>query len=233
VVGRATAEQTTALASAAAAAMGREPVRCADSVGFIVNRCNRPFTLEALEVLGEGTAGHREIDRVIRERGGYPMGPFELMDLVGIDVNLEVARSLFRQRAEPRWRPHPIQERMVAEGRLGRKTGRGFYEYAEGTRIVGDGAGEPLSAEASTAVLDRIIAQLVNEAYFAIGERVAAPEGIDRAMRLGLNHPQGPFEWAAEIGPARVLAVLEGLAGEGNEDRYRPGAALRRAARAG
>jgi 3-hydroxybutyryl-CoA dehydrogenase len=115
VRGKETSEATMDAAVEVARAMGREPVRCADSVGFIVNRCNRPFTLEALAMLDEGIAGHEEIDRAVRERGGYRMGPFELMDLVGIDVNLEVARSFYRQRPEARWRPHQIQERMVTE----------------------------------------------------------------------------------------------------------------------
>jgi 3-hydroxybutyryl-CoA dehydrogenase len=233
VSGRETSERTAKVASEAAAAMGREPIRCADSVGFVVNRCNRPFTLEALRILDQGIATHRLIDRVVRERGGYPMGPFELMDLVGIDVNLEVARSFFRQRPEPRWRPHPIQEQMVAAGRLGRKSGRGFYEYDEGGRVAdGDEGGSELPPELSSRILDRVLAQLVNEAHFAVEEDVAAADDIDRAMRLGLNHPRGPFEWCEEMGPARVLGVLERLASEADPDVCAPAPRLRAVAAA-
>jgi 3-hydroxybutyryl-CoA dehydrogenase len=251
VRGERTSEVTLEAAGDVARAMGRDPVRCSDSVGFIVNRCNRPFTLEALALLDEGIAGHDEIDHAVRERGGYRMGPFELMDLVGIDVNLEVARSFYRQRPEPRWRPSPIQERMVSEGRLGRKAGRGFYDYAEGrgaggpaqppdtgAAVAGDAQLERLGPAAADfvgdvpgLVVNRIVCQLVNEGYFALEEGVGEAEDIDRAMRLGLNHPRGPFEWADEIGQERVLALLEGLARELDPERYAAAPALRDAAR--
>ncbi len=223
VAGESTTEPTLAGATEVAERMGREPVRCADSVGFIVNRCNRPFTLEALQILGAGIAGVAEIDQAVREHDGYRMGPFELMDLVGIDVNLGVARSFFAQRPEPRWRPHPIQERMLAEGKLGRKTGEGFYRYPrEDSSLV------QLSEGVAVAILERIVAQLVNEASFATQEGVAAPGDIDRAMRLGLNHPRGPFEWARELGQERVLATLDSLRGELGDDRYAAAPLLRR-----
>jgi 3-hydroxybutyryl-CoA dehydrogenase len=215
VAGRRTSEETVATATAAVERMGREPVRCADSIGFIVNRCNRPFTLEALRILDAGIADVPQIDRAMRELGGYRMGPFELMDLVGIDVNLGVARSFFAQRPEPRWRPHPIQERMVAEGKLGRKTGEGFYRYPHEESPAPPGPGE-----ADARIFERVVCQLVNEAAFAAEEGVAAPDDIDRAMRLGLNHPRGPFEWARELGPELVLATLDSLRGELGDDRY-------------
>ncbi len=121
-------------ATEAARRMGKTPIRARDSVGFVGNRCVRPFTLEALRMLGEGLGSHDEIDRVYRLGGGFRMGPFELIDLIGVDVNFAVARSFHEQSfGEPRWRPHPIQARMVAAGRLGRKSGRGFYSY-EGER---------------------------------------------------------------------------------------------------
>ena len=223
VAGAQTATPAVRTATAVASAMGREPVRCADSPGFIVNRCNRPYTLESLRILGEGIASHDQIDLIVREDGGYRMGPFELMDLIGIDVNLEVARSLYAQRAEPRWEPHPIQEGMVAEGRLGRKAGRGFYEYGDGARPAEAPAPAP---ELRQAVLERIVCQLVNEAAFASAEGVAGPADIDLAMRLGLNHPRGPFEWARELGHSRVVAILDGLR-ERHGERYRVAPALR------
>jgi 3-hydroxybutyryl-CoA dehydrogenase len=165
---------------------------------------------------------------VIREDGGYRMGPFELMDLIGIDVNLEVARSFYRQRPEPRWRPHPIQERMVTEGRLGRKAGRGFYEYGEADRDAPREGGE-IDDGVRREVLERVVAQLVNEACFAAEEGVAEPGDIDSAMRLGLNHPRGPFEWAREIGAERVEAILDALGGD-NDERYRVAPLVRRLA---
>ena len=232
VGGEHTDELTLASATSVARAMDREPVRVADAPGFIVNRCNRPFSLEALRMLGEGVATHAEIDAAVRERGGYRMGPFELMDLVGIDVGLEVARSFHRQRSEPRWEPHPIQAEMVAAGRLGRKSGAGFYEYRDGRRV--EPGAEPGRQPADPeAVLERIVAQLVNEASFAVEEGVALPADIDTAMRLGLNHPKGPFEWQRELGPGRLVEVLERLADSlGLPERYRVAPGLLAAAQA-
>ena len=120
VAGEHTSEETLAIAVEVARAMGREPVRAADAVGFVANRTARPFTLEALRLLGEGIATHDQIDRIVRIGGGFRMGPFELMDLVGVDVNFEVAKSFWEQGShEPRWQPHPIQEQMVAAGASG------------------------------------------------------------------------------------------------------------------
>ena len=120
-----------ALARAAGEAMGKHVIDAADGPGFLVNRCNRPFGLEALKLLTERIASLQEIDRACRMGGGFRMGPFELMDLVGVDVGLDVSRSFYEQSfGEPRWRPSPITVKTVAAGRLGRKSGRGYYEYA-------------------------------------------------------------------------------------------------------
>ena len=133
VAGDETADDVLAAATDVAKAMGREPIRAADGIGFVANRCARPYTLESLRLLGDQVADHEAIDRIMRLGGGFRMGPFELMDLVGIDVNFGVARSFWEQSFhEPRWQPHPLQERMVAAGRLGRKTGRGWYSYPGG-----------------------------------------------------------------------------------------------------
>ncbi|MDQ3759622.1 MAG: 3-hydroxyacyl-CoA dehydrogenase NAD-binding domain-containing protein [Actinomycetota bacterium] len=210
VAGERTAEPALVAATEVARDMDREPVRAADAPGFIVNRCNRPYALEALRTLGEGVAGHAEIDRAMRERGGYRMGPFELMDLIGVDVNLKVAQSFYSQRPEPRWEPHPIQEEMVATDRLGRKTGQGFYAYEAGRKVEE----RPRSTGEATdqAIVERIVSCLVNEASFAVSEGVAAPDDVDTAMRLGLNHPRGPFEWREELGADRIVATLDSLA---------------------
>ncbi len=133
VAGDETSDETVAAAAEVARAMGREPIRAADAIGFVANRVARPFTLEALRLLAQRVAPHDQVDRIVRIGGGFRMGPFELMDLVGVDVNFEVAKSFWEQSFhEPRWQPSPIQARMVAAGRLGRKTGRGYYDYAGG-----------------------------------------------------------------------------------------------------
>jgi 3-hydroxybutyryl-CoA dehydrogenase len=205
-----TSEATVNAVTEVARGMDREPVRAADAPGFIVNRCNRPFALESLRMLGERVAGHAEIDRAIRNLGGYRMGPFELMDLIGVDVNLKVAQSFYAQREEPRWEPHEIQLEMVADGRLGRKAGRGFYEYRGGRKVE---ERERSTGEATDrAILERVVSCLVNEASFAVEEEVARTGDIDKAMKLGLNHPRGPFEWREELGPARIVATLDTLA---------------------
>jgi 3-hydroxybutyryl-CoA dehydrogenase len=128
--GDSTGDDTVAAVIEFARRLGRTPVVAADSPGFIVNRVARPFYGEALKLLGEGAAEVEQIDRIVREVGGFRMGPFQLMDLIGIDVNLAVTKSVYEQTfGEPRFRPHVIQQRMVNAGRLGRKSGRGFYGY--------------------------------------------------------------------------------------------------------
>jgi 3-hydroxybutyryl-CoA dehydrogenase len=133
VAGDQSAEHALAVATEVARRMGREPVRAADGPGFLANRVARPFGLEALRLLGERVSTVEQIDRIVRVGGGFRMGPFELADLIGVDVNFDVAKSFYAQSFnEPRWQPHPIQARMVQAGRLGRKAGRGYYEYGDG-----------------------------------------------------------------------------------------------------
>ncbi len=133
VAGEQSSAEALELATEVGRRMAREPVRAADGIGFLGNRCSRPFFLEGLRLAGEGVAGVERIDRIIRIGAGFRMGPFELMDLVGVDVGFEVAKSFYGQSFyEPRWRPHPIQARMVAGGLHGRKIGRGYYVYGEG-----------------------------------------------------------------------------------------------------
>jgi 3-hydroxybutyryl-CoA dehydrogenase len=132
VAGESSSPEAVQRARAAGEAMGRHPIEAADVAGFLVNRCNRPFSLEALRLVQERLATPQQVDRVCRLAGGFPMGPFELMDLVGIEVGFEISKSFFQQSyGEPRWRPSPLAERMAASGRHGRKTGRGWYEYPE------------------------------------------------------------------------------------------------------
>ena len=130
VRGKQTSEETTTTSCDLAKKLGKVPVVCKDTPGFIVNRVARPFYGEALRLLGEGVASVEEIDRIVRMSGGFKMGPFELMDLIGVDVNYAVTKSVYEQYFhEPRFRPHPIQRQMVEAGALGRKTKRGFYSY--------------------------------------------------------------------------------------------------------
>jgi 3-hydroxybutyryl-CoA dehydrogenase len=359
VAGEQSGEPALAVARAAGEAMGKHVIDAADGPGFLVNRCNRPFGLEALRLLQERIAPLEEIDRICRLGGGFRMGPFELMDLVGVDVGLDVARSFYEQSfGEPRWRPSPISVRTVAAGRLGRKSGRGFYDYSSdehrppdpeplphgggdgliviageselalelavaaadaGWEVVGPaeaadrdapflildltGRDEPeaplqggpqaiccaagslaaldpeggavgfhalpplaesslveltrgpdSAASAANAaerffatlgkhtvwvqdapglVLGRIVCQVINESAFAFGEGVGSAPDIDAGMVHGLSHPRGPLGWADRIGLDHVLAVLDGLADELREDRYRAAPALRQLAWSG
>ncbi len=227
VAGPGSAESTLELCERVAEAMGRTAVRATDTPGFIVNRCNRPYALESLRMLSDGVASHVEIDRAMRELGGYRMGPFELIDLIGVDVNLAVARSFYEQRPVARWKPLPLQERMVAEGLYGRKSGEGFYRYTDGRKVEPEATSTGADPD---AIVHQVVAQLVNEASFAAQESVAAPADIDIAMRLGLNHPKGPFEWRDELGAAALVALLDELAGPDGDERYAVAGSLRSAA---
>jgi 3-hydroxybutyryl-CoA dehydrogenase len=236
--------------------LGKTAVRVADTPGFVVNRVARPFYGEALRMLSEGVAGVDAIDDAVRQ-AGFRMGPFELIDLIGVDVNFAVTRSVWEATFyEARYRPHPIQERLVEAGRLGRKSGQGFYAYSETGEPRGPspGVGPPARTTAGLAlpwgggeaeavaqalslppggaagIITRLLAALVNEAVSAVDEGVADPAGIDAAMRLGANHPRGPFEWLEALGPGLVLAVMDGLWDWFREERYRPAPGLRRLA---
>jgi 3-hydroxybutyryl-CoA dehydrogenase len=218
--------------------MGRTPIRAEDSPGFVANRLARPFTLESLRMLGDGVSDAAAIDRVVRLGGGFRMGPFELLDLIGLDVNLEIAHSFFRQGGEPeRWRPSPIQEELVAEGRFGRKSGHGYHRYGEGHERDPD---PDLAIDAPTldpeqlaqidpaaeAILTRLFAQIANEAAFAREEGIASDADMETAMRLGFNWPLGPLAITELIGPRRAVELLDRLAASQGE-AYRAAPRLR------
>jgi 3-hydroxybutyryl-CoA dehydrogenase len=181
-------------AAALVTAWGKTPVRCTDSPGFIVNRVNRPYTLEALRMVEAGEAPVEAIDAALRG-AGFPMGPFELMDLIGIDVNLAAARGVWEGLGRPdRLRPSDVAARLVSAGRLGRKSGSGFYAYEDArvTSVEPDFAGEP--GLAAAAIVRRILGVIDAEAVRARDEGVATEADIDLALRLGAGHPVGPFE---------------------------------------
>jgi 3-hydroxybutyryl-CoA dehydrogenase len=229
--------------------------------GFIVNRVARPFYGESLRMLSEGTASIAQIDAALKS-AGFAMGPFELMDLIGIDVNFAVTKSVYEAYyGEPRYRPHPIQQRMVEAGTLGRKSGAGFYYYHDGE--MGDPAYIPVAPmlhrrgggiipadtqasflggagiavdsldETGGEIVTRVLAMIINEAASAVGEGVASVRDVDRAMKLGTNYPKGPLRWGDEIGLDVVLDVLRALHSTLGDDRYRPSPLLIRLVAAG
>ena len=211
-------------------AWGKTPVVARDTPGFIVNRVARPFYGEALRVLEEGLADPATIDWAMRELGGFKMGPFELMDFIGHDVNYAVTSTVFEATYwDPRYRPSISQKRLVDAGFLGRKSGRGFYDYAENATRP-----EPRrDAALGQRIVDRILSLLINEAAEALLLGVATADDLELAMTKGVNYPKGLLAWGEEIGLARILATLEALHQEYGDDRYRPSALLRRLVREG
>jgi 3-hydroxybutyryl-CoA dehydrogenase len=214
VAGRQTVAAVVEAAAALVSDWGRTPIRCSDHPGFIVNRVNRPFTIQALRGLEGGAGTVVGIDAAFRS-DGFPLGPFALMDLIGIDVNLAAATGIWEAfgRAE-RFRPSPIQEALVAAGRLGRKTGAGFYRYdAEGAPLgPADGfeavPGRP--NDDAQGVVERVRQAIADEAVLALAEGVAADEStIDLALKLGAGHPDGPFAWAHAHGRLQPRPTIE------------------------
>jgi len=205
-------------------------VVASDTPGFIVNRVARPFYGEALRVADEGIATFATIDAAMRELGGFRMGPFELMDFIGLDINLAVTRSIFESLGfDPRYRPSLTQQRLVDAGMLGRKTKQGFFDYR-------GGAPEPeplIDREVGERVFDRILSMLINEAIDAVHWRVASPADIDLAVTKGVNYPKGLLAWGDERGLDHVLEALVALQTEYGEDRYRPSVLLKRMVRNG
>ncbi len=200
------------------AAWGKSPVAAKDTPGFIVNRVARPFYGEALRILDEGIANIATIDAAMKEIGKFKMGPFELMDLIGNDVNFKVTQTVFEAFFyDPRYKPSFTQQRLVEAGLLGRKTGRGFYNYK-------DPSENPLPIDDENLKIEiffRILCMLINEAADAVFLKIASVEDVDLAMTKGTNYPQGLLRWADEIGIAKVVKRLQLLHEKYGEDRYR------------
>ncbi len=230
VRGHATSDVVIGNASNLVRCWGKTPVIAADTPGFIVNRIARPFYGEALRILDERIADCATVDWAMKTLGGFAMGPFELMDFIGNDVNFAVTSAVYEQFFfDPRYKPSLTQQRLVDANLLGRKTGRGFYDYR-------DGAVRPApkqDAALAQSIVDRILAMLINEAVDAVFWGVATPADIDVAMVKGVNYPKGLIAWAEEIGYRVALERLERLQQEYGEDRYRPSPLLRRLAAAG
>jgi 3-hydroxybutyryl-CoA dehydrogenase len=225
-----TAPDVAARARTLMDAWGKTTVVAADTPGFIVNRLARPFYGEALRIAEERLADYATIDWAMRDLGGFKMGPFELMDFIGNDVNYAVTRSVFEgMYFDPRYRPSITQRRLVEAGLLGRKAKRGYYDYR-------DGAAKPEPVKDETlgrVILDRIVAMLINEAVDALHVGIATVHDLETAMTKGVNYPRGLLAWCDQLGPATVLATLEALQAEYGEDRYRPSPLLRRIAAGG
>jgi 3-hydroxybutyryl-CoA dehydrogenase len=179
VAGEISGPDALAVARAVGEAMGKRVVDAVDIAGFLVNRCNRPFSLEALRLLEERVADVEIIDRVVRMGGGFRMGPFELMDLIGIETNHAVAESLFRASfGEPRYQPSYLQARMVASGRLGRKTGSGWYSYVDGAGAPEDPAVPVLASGAWDGRVLSVVGDLP-----VMGALASAAEGVGFEVR--------------------------------------------------
>ncbi len=220
-----TSEETLATTKALISNWKKVGVICKDTPGFIVNRVARPFYGEALRIYEEGIADFATIDWAMTSIGGFRMGPFTLMDYIGNDVNYAVTESVFASfYFDPRFKPSFTQKRHKEAGFYGKKTGRGYYNYAEGVELP-----KPTEQkELGEKIFNRILVMLINEAIDAVFLNVATKEDVDLAMTNGVNYPKGLLKWADEIGLKNVLSQLEELFEEYGEDRYRPNPLLRR-----
>ncbi len=230
IPGVATSIETTNAIETLITNWNKTVVVCKDTPGFIVNRVARPFYGEALRIYEEGLADFATIDWAMTQMGGFKMGPFTLMDYIGNDINYTVTETVFAAfYYDPRFKPSFTQKRHMEAGFLGRKTGRGFYDYSENAPALA--ANE--DSQLGTYIFERILVLLINEAADAVFMQVASPQAVDLAMTKGVNYPKGLLAWADELGPAWVLEKLEKLFAEYGEDRYRPNPLLRKVVREG
>jgi 3-hydroxybutyryl-CoA dehydrogenase len=201
---------------------GKTTVVTKDLPGFIVNRLARPFYSEALRIYDEGMATYFEIDEAMKGLG-FKMGPFELMDLIGNDVNYAVTESVFAANYfNPRYTPSTTQKRHVEAGWYGRKSKRGFYSYEDDAT----NAQEALNILSQEEIGKRILCMLINEAYEAHRTGLASAEDLDLAMTKGVNYPKGLIAWGKELGLDQVAWEMKKLASRYGEDRYRLSPAL-------
>ena len=204
--------------------LGKAPVLAKDTPGFIVNRIARPFYGESIRIFEEGISDFATIDWAMKENG-FKMGPFELMDLIGNDINYTVTETVWSQLFfDPRYKPSLTQKRLFEAKRFGRKSGQGYYSYAPGSIMP-----EPKKDSAlAEKMFMRVLAMLINEAADALFFGIATRDDIDMAMTKGVNYPKGLLKWCDEIGSDKILAQLNELKEEYAEDRYRPSVLLSR-----
>ena len=225
-----TSEKTLNTAKSLIDGWGKVTVVCKDTPGFIVNRVARPFYGEAMRIYEEGVADFATIDWAMTEIGGFRMGPYTLMDYIGNDVNYTVTETVFTAfYFDPRYKPSFTQKRHAEAGYLGRKSGRGFFNYAEGAVNPAPNEDRVLGQQ----IFERILVMLINEAVDALFLNIGSKEAIDLAMTKGVNYPKGLLLWADELGLDFVLSKLESMYTEYGEDRYRPSPLLRRMVKSG
>ncbi|WP_419868870.1 3-hydroxyacyl-CoA dehydrogenase NAD-binding domain-containing protein [Chryseobacterium sp. CT-SW4] len=204
---------------------GKVPVIAKDIPGFIVNRIARPYYGEALRIVEENLASPEQVDEAMRSLGGFKMGPFELMDLIGIDVNFAVTTTVYKDYFyDPKYKPSLLQQRMSEAKLHGRKTGKGFYDY-------GEGAEKPVAQKDDALyqyIFLRIISMLINEAVEAKRLGIAVDEDIELAMQKGVNYPKGLLGWGKEIGYSKISETLQNLYMEYQEERYKQSPLLRK-----
>ena len=198
--------------------IGKVVVTVKDTPGFIVNRVARPFYGEAIRIYEEGIANFETIDWAMKEIGGFKMGPFELMDFIGNDINYTVTETVFREfYYDPRYKPSFTQKRLMEAGYFGRKSGKGFYNYKTNKA---DNINK--NREVGKEIVLRIVSMLINEAADALYLNIASKEDLDLAMTKGVNYPKGLLYWADEIGIETIFHTLNNLHINYCEDRYRP-----------
>jgi 3-hydroxybutyryl-CoA dehydrogenase len=218
VPGIATAPEVVVACTKAVAQWGKVGVVAKDSPGFLVNRIARPFYGEALHLFEEQMADMATIDWALTELGGFRMGPFALMDLIGHDVNYVVTETIWKQfYCDPRFRPSLSQKRLLEAGWLGRKSGRGFYDYRNGASLP-----EPTRDEVlGRAIVNRVVAMLINEAADAVYRGIGSESDVETAMLKGVNYPKGLLAWGREWGWAKVRDQIEALRERTGDPRYR------------
>ena len=224
VPGLATSALVTRVSQNLVEAWGKKPVIASDTPGFIVNRIARPFYGEALRIYEEGIADMATIDWAMKEIGGFKMGPFELMDFIGNDVNFAATKSVYEATfQDSRFRPTLTQQRLFDAGFLGRKSGRGHYDYSPGAETP-----EPnRDPELGQMIFRRILSMLINQAADALYLRIASAHDIDLAMTQGVNYPKGLLAWADELGIPETVKWLSALQDFYGEERYRPSPLLK------
>lgn len=204
---------------------GKTPVIAKDIPGFIVNRIARPYYGEALRIVEENIATPEQVDEAMKTLGNFKMGPFELMDLIGVDVNFAVTTTVYKDYFyDPKYKPSLLQQRMSEAKLHGRKTGKGFYDYSEGAVKPEAQKDDALYQQ----IFLRIISMLINEAVEAKRLGVANDEDIELAMQKGVNYPKGLLAWGKEIGYSKISETLHNLYNEYQEERYRQSPLLRK-----